>query len=100
MNLCSSAETQSHLSRVYATLVMGVLFSALGVYIEGIAHVAGLMTQIATIGMLLWLLLDSDVANTPKVCASCCRCGVLCCLCRCGMLWTWGVCTRYACVRA
>ncbi len=63
----SSPETQSHLSRVYGTLVAGVVFSALGVYIEGVAHVAGTMTQLATLGMLLWILFDQDVMNVPKV---------------------------------
>ena len=70
---CSSQETQSHLSRVYGTLLAGIIFSAVGVYIHMLTQVSGTLTYIATLGMLIWLNVDSDKQNIPKVWHGCGR---------------------------
>jgi Bax inhibitor 1 len=63
----SSRETQAHLSQVYAALIAGVAFSAVGVYIQFTMYLAGTLTYIATFGLLAWILFDSDKQTTPKV---------------------------------
>ncbi len=57
---------QSHLARVYATLVVGVILSALGVCVQFVTQMGGFVTHIATFGMLMWLMMDKDAGNVPK----------------------------------
>jgi FtsH-binding integral membrane protein len=68
--LCSSSEVQTHLSKVYATIGAGILITALGVYCDMLFALSGTLTMIATFAFLLWVMLDSDVANWPKVSGS------------------------------
>lgn len=51
-----SPAVQSHLSRVYAALVAGVLLGVVGVYVQMWTHVSGMLTHLATMGVLVWLL--------------------------------------------
>jgi len=58
---------QSHLSKVYGAVAVAVASTALGVYLHMLTGFGGLLSFFASLGVMIWILSDPEVPNTPKV---------------------------------
>lgn len=51
-----STRVQLHLRKVYSTLCVALLVSAVGVYAHILTHLGGLLTSLAFVGVTMWLV--------------------------------------------
>jgi len=57
---------QQHLSKVYGILAACLLSSAVGGYLDIYLRIGGLMTTLVTVGLMCYIYLDTDKANTQR----------------------------------
>lgn len=68
---------QSHLGKVYGAVAVAVASTALGVYLHMLTGFGGILSFLASLGMMFWILSDPEVHNTPKRVAMLCGYGAL-----------------------
>merc|ERR1719235_2825777 len=61
-----SPQVQSHLSAVYTTLTAGIMMAAAGSYLELMFGFGGILTAIAAVGFMVWLMVDQQKNNIPR----------------------------------